>query len=220
MPLPMIQNVYKTENFWRVSAADIINLTIRSKSFDEVVIDLGTGDGRFTYAKAREVANTLVIGIDPSHTQLKTYSKKANRDKLENVLFVVGAVENLPNELEGVATQVFINFPWGSLLGGIAQADPKVISAISKLVDKKGSLEITFGYSQEAEPSETKRLGLDLLNKEMIETKVIPEFKKNLLQLERFTQMTKDDIFEIDSSWAKKLSFGQSRDIFKLSFKK
>lgn len=187
-------------------------------SYETVIIDLGTGDGRFVYKTAKENPNKLVIGIDPSQKQLEIYSRKCNKEKLENALFVLGSVENLPTELEGIAEIVYINFPWGSLLGGIAGADEKVTENISSLVKTGGKLDVTFGYSQDAEPSEVKRLGLDNLTLDTIETEIVPEFEKNGLSLQQLYALRKEDMFKISSSWGKKLTFGQDRAVFRMVF--
>jgi len=184
--------------------------------YDKVILDMGTGDGRFVYKTAEENPQALVIGVDPSQKQLQTYSKKVNREKLENALFVVGSIEVLPKELKGISDEVFINFPWGSLLGGISNSDEKIIKNISSLVKEGGKLEITFGYSQDAEPAEVKRLKLDQLTEENIKSEIIPEFEKNELKLSHLSSLQKEEYFKLESSWGKKLTFGQERKIFKL----
>lgn len=190
------------------------------RGYEEVVIDLGTGDGRFVFAYARENPNSFIIGIDPNQRQMSIYSKKVNKEKLTNAFFIVGSVEKLPKRLNGIANKVYVNFPWGSLLGGIVNADPTVLKNISSLLKPKGELEITFGYSQDSEPSEVKRLGLDNLDQTKLKDVIIPGFEKLELNLIQSTNLEKKGIFEIDSSWGKKLSFGQERKIFKLLFTK
>lgn len=204
----------KTEE---LNKTDLDSLTNKYK---KVILDLGTGDGRFVYKTAKDSPNNLVIGVDPSQKQLETYSKRARKDKLENAFFVLGSVELLPKELIGVADLVYIHFPWGSLLGGISRADNKVIKSISSLVKSGGKLEMIFGYSQEAEPSEAKRLELDQLNEEKIRDEIVPEFEKNNLHLSQLSTLRKEEYFKVDSSWGKKLTFGQEREIFKLILNK
>ena len=111
-----------------------------ARRYKEVVVDLGTGDGRFVFSYARENPNSFVIGVDPSHKQMSIYSKKVNKEKLENAIFVVGSVEKLPEMLNKTADRVFVNFPWGSLLGGIANAESDIVKNISGLLKKGGRL--------------------------------------------------------------------------------
>lgn len=204
----------KTEEINKKSFKNLI------RTSQEIVIDLGTGDGRFVYAYARENPNSFVIGIDPNQKQMSIFSKKVNKERLENTLFAVGSIEKIPERLKEIADKVYVNFPWGSLLGGIATSKSSIIKNISSLLKPKGILEIIFGYSQEAESSEVKRLGLNNLDLQKIETEIIPIFEKNNLKSIQTSILKKSDIFEIDSSWGKKLSFGNTREMFHLTFSK
>ena len=191
-----------------------------STKFKSVVVDLGTGDGRFAYKMAREDPTALVIGLDPSKKQLENFSKKANKEKLTNILYVIGSIEMLPEELAGVADKVYINFPWGSLLAGIANASGQTIEDVSSLIKPGGGLEIIFGYSQSADPSEVERLGLSDLSAKKVKGEVIPEFERRGFGVVEVQELGKEEVFEISSTWGKKLSFGQKRKIFRLVFNK
>ncbi len=91
------------------------------------MIDLGTGDGRFVYQSARRNPHKFYIGIDAEARALEKISEKIHRKPqkggLRNVMFVQAAVEDLPSELDGVADELHIHFPWGSLLGAVASGD-------------------------------------------------------------------------------------------------
>ena len=64
-----------------------------------VIVDIGTGDGRFVYQSARENPNKFYIGIEPNVRPLEKISEKIHRkpDKggAPNVLFIQAAVEDL-----------------------------------------------------------------------------------------------------------------------------
>ena len=83
------------------------------------MIDIGTGDGLFVYECARANPNKFYIGIDPNPRPLEKVSKKIHRNPakggLPNVLFLQAAIEDLPSELDEVADELHIHFPWGSL---------------------------------------------------------------------------------------------------------
>ncbi len=200
-----------------ISKEEILN---KLENYNKVVIDIGTGDGRFVHKNALLNKDTFYIGIDPSETQLKDYSKKSVRNKLENVLYAVGSIELIPEELENLANKVVINFPWGSLLGGIAKAEENIVQNIAKILKSGGMLEMTFGYSEKAEPSETERLELKEFSLDTLEKDVVKSFEENGFKLQFIEQLEKDEIFEIESSWAKRLKFGQERKIFQLLFVK
>jgi len=192
--------------------------TILSK-FGNTEIDLGTGNGRYVYKKALENPETLYIGMDPIEKQLRKYSRKALRKKLENVLFVLGSAENIPQELTETADKVTIILPWGSLLEAVAKFNPKIIEAIKNLIKPKGTLLLVFGYNLLEEPSETKRLGLEELNADYIKTELIPRYENAGFEVLSFKELTKNELKEINTSWSKKLSSGKPRSIFYLKFK-
>lgn len=193
-----------------------------------VHIDLGTGDGRYVFKKALENKDTFYIGVDPSRRQLEIYAKKANKAKLKNCLFVLGSIEMFPVELFGIATNVSIILPWGSLLGGIVQTNNDVINTIRALfVDAffqgisdsvECRLDIIFGYSQNTEPKEVARLGLNHLNIEHISSVIVPAFENVGFTKSLVRDIKKDELFDFETTWSKKLTFGQDRPLFHLVF--
>jgi 16S rRNA (adenine(1408)-N(1))-methyltransferase len=64
---------------------------------------------------ARDPAE-LVVAVDASAAALGAGFSQAARRRLHNVLFVLAAAEDLPEELDGSADEVRVQFPWGSLL--------------------------------------------------------------------------------------------------------
>jgi 16S rRNA (adenine(1408)-N(1))-methyltransferase len=188
--------------------------------YSYVVVDMGTGDGRFVYKSAISNPNTLFIGIDPSEKQLQIYSKKALRSKLNNALFVVGSIENLPINTQGFADKLNTNLPWGTLLMNVVKPTKETISKLYSLLKKDGEIDITFGYTPELEPSETKRLDLPVIGNELIKDNIIPLFESCNLVLQDYKELSKKELIDIETTWAKKLNFGKDRKIYYLSFKK
>jgi 16S rRNA (adenine(1408)-N(1))-methyltransferase len=92
-----------------------------------IIVDIGTGDGEFVYKIAKENPDRFIIGIEPHHQGLEKISarvyKKPARGGLKNALFILSNIEEMPAELDGIANQVFINFPWAGLLKGLLLAD-------------------------------------------------------------------------------------------------
>ena len=197
-----------------------MNLDEIQKNYERIELDLGTGDGRFVYKKALKNPETFYIGIDPSHKQLKIYSKKAVRKKLENVLFLRGSAESLPKNLNSFVSTLYIILPWGSLLQYIATPNTQILKNIIDLLKHKGILEIIFGYVQEREPTETARLGLGILDSVYIENILIPKYGELDLVLEKSNTLTKKELREFESTWSKKLGFGKERPLFHLKFRK
>ena len=102
-----------------------------------VTIDVGTGDGAFAYRYALAHPERFVVGIDPVRENMREYSAKAagkpTRGGLGNVLYVVASVEQTPPELEGIASELFVNLPWGSLMRGIILGESVVLDGLALL---------------------------------------------------------------------------------------
>ena len=190
----------------------------KTKVFESVVVDLGTGDGRFVYKNALENPQDFYIGIDPSEKQLQIFSKKAVRRKLTNVLFVVGSVEILPNELETIANKVYINLPWGTLLQQVIVPTTKNLKNIKQILKTGGNLELVLGYDKEFEPSETKRLELPEISEKLILDSMLPIYQSVGFNLVELIHLEQDELKQIETTWGKKLSFGNKRNIFRIIF--
>lgn len=196
-----------------ITKEEMLKKTLQFKSTH---IDFGTGDGRYVYKKALKNPDTFYIGVDPSAKQLEIYSKKANKDKLENVLFVVGSIEVFPQEIIGVANSLSVILPWGSLLKQIVNADFESIKKLCSCVKKPGEIEIILGYHKELEPSEVARLELQELNEDYIKQNLIPVFFNLGYTDVSVSQMQKQVLQDFETTWSKKLTFGQDRPIFRI----
>jgi 16S rRNA (adenine(1408)-N(1))-methyltransferase len=96
-----------------------------------VIVDIGTGDGRYVYRSARANPDKFYIGIDVERKALEKVSERIHRKPekggLSNVLFVQAPAEDLPTELNHTADEIHIHFPWGSLLRAVAAGDEGVL---------------------------------------------------------------------------------------------
>jgi 16S rRNA (adenine(1408)-N(1))-methyltransferase len=81
----------------------------------QVVLDVGTGDGKHALALARRRPDQLIVGLDAAKDNLR---KVSGRTDTPNLLFVWAAAEQLPAELAGIG-ELHVLMPWGSLLRGM-----------------------------------------------------------------------------------------------------
>lgn len=190
--------------------------------YNEIIIDIGTGDGRFIYKQAQKNPTKFYIGIDPSQKQLEIYSKKANKKRLNNILFIWTPVEQLPSELQNLAKSIYIILPWGTLLQHLIIPNTKVLKNIAKLFDKntktKNNLEIVLGYSSQTEPTETQRLQLPQINQQQLKNNLIKELESLNFTLVELKELQKEELNTLNSSWSKKLSYGSDRPIYSIKF--
>jgi 16S rRNA (adenine(1408)-N(1))-methyltransferase len=209
--------VIKGNKVIEYSAAE---LTEACLSFDKIEIDIGTGDGRYIYKNALRSPNTFFIGIDPNQKQLEMYSKKALKNKITNISFVLNSIENLQEDFNGIADVVTINLPWGSLLQAIALPNETIITKFSTMLKTNGILKIIFGYTQETEPGEVNRLGLSIIDLNYINKAIGPAFQQQRLKLTNAHLVQKSELKNFESTWSKKLSFGKDRPIYYIELSK
>ena len=178
-----------------------------------IVIDIGTGDGAFVYQSARRNADRLYIGIDPSPRPLARISEKIHRRPekggLSNVLFIRAAVEDLPTELDGLADEVHVHFPWGSLLRAVAAGEEVPLRNIRRICAPGASLEVVIALDAERDSSEIKRLGLEPLTTQFVESVLVPRYQAAGFEVSENGAMPSSDWPKFHTSWAGRLK-GQS----------
>src|SRR4030095_12209095 len=100
----------------------------------------------FVYQSARRNRQKFYIGIDANPRPLEKISEKIHRKPekggLPNVLFLQAAVEDLPAELGGVADEIHVHFPWGSLLRAMATGEVAVLCNLRRLCVPGALLEV------------------------------------------------------------------------------
>lgn len=187
-----------------------------------IVIDIGTGDGRFVSASARSDPNKFFIGIDANASALEKPSMKATRKPakggLPNAMFIQAAVEDLPDELNGVADEIHIHFPWGSLLSAVTVGVPGVLSSLRRIAADGCILEIVMGIDPERDKTEIDRLGIPALTEEYLSSRLIPEFESRGFRLLRHGVLKESEWSKLETSWARKLGGRSARRVTYLVF--
>lgn len=181
------------------------------------MLDIGTGDGRFVSAQARENPNKFFIGIDANAKPLEKISMKATRKPskggLPNVLFLQAAVENLPEELNGVADEIHIHFPWGSLLRAVALGNEEILHSLHRIAAPECLLEIIIGIDLERDRAEIERLEIPALTIEYLETVLIPKYEAAGFEVLEKGVLNQSEWSRLETSWARKLQGNESRKV-------
>jgi 16S rRNA (adenine(1408)-N(1))-methyltransferase len=181
------------------------------------VIDIGTGDGLFVYQCAREHPRKFYIGIDANPRPLEKISEKIHRKPskggLSNVIFIQAAVEDLPTELDAVANEVHIHFPWGSLLRGVATGDQAVLSNLRRICSQGALLEVVIGLDPERDRSEIERLGLPVLSTAFIDSVLFPKYSDAGFEIFEQGVLSPTEWPGLQTSWAKRLQGNVGRSV-------
>jgi len=199
-----------------------INIKDVISGYSKVAVDVGTGDGRFAYKKARENPDTFYIGIDPAAENMMEFAakimKKPSKGGLNNVMYVVSGIEDLPTELYGIANKITVNLPWGSLLEGVAKGNSTVLDRLVSLAaHPEASLDMCFSYSILIEAGEMNRRELPELSTDYLKESLIPIYKQKGIKINELNTIDNDELIGYGTQWAKRLGFGRARDIYRIS---
>lgn len=195
-----------------------LDLREMASGYSSVIVDLGTGDGRFVYKMAREQPGNLFIGVDSAAENMMEYSakaiKKAARGGAANAVYVVASAEDLPAEMSGIADKIFVILPWGSLLEGIIKGSKEILGGIARAARPGADLELFFTYSHLHEEGEIGRRELPGLSLEYIESTMTPLYRDLGIALGQKEIITNEELRKYETHWARKLGFGKNRDVF------
>ena len=175
---------------------DSTGLTDRRASYKRIILDLGTGDGRYARTLAESRPNCFVIGLDACRENLRENSQV----KLKNLLFVIASAQDLPRELDGLVSHITINFPWGSLLASLLSADTKLMRGLKSVSRQGASLHLRLNGAAMAEAGKTLESGTDRIYFNLLQAG---------WQLEQPVLMDASALKKFPSTWAKRLAFGR-----------
>ncbi len=184
-----------------------------------VVIDLGTGDGRFVYTLARADPERLYVGIDPVAENMREYAVRASRKPAKggapNVLFVVASAEEPPQELYGVAAEVHVNLPWGSLLRGIVLGDERVLGGIRALAMPGARIEILVNASIFTGAASLEVRDLPELTPAYVET-LAPRYAAAGITIVDAALVEDIELKRLPTTWARRLGHGREPRTFRI----
>jgi 16S rRNA (adenine(1408)-N(1))-methyltransferase len=172
--------------------------------YQETIVDLGAGDGRFVRALAQRNPRLGAIGVDLCAANLRAASRAAG----QNALIVVADALALPAELHGMATRVTINFPWGSLLRGLLTGHAGLLAGLHALSNGETHLEILLNAGALAEEGWTLETGGDQVMTALINA----GFRIGATSL-----LGPPELRHWPTTWAKRLAFGRDPRAIRLS---
>jgi len=201
----------------KIVEVDGAALREEASSFDRVVVDLGAGDGRFAYRLARAHPAWFCVSVDANADGMAERSyragRKASRGGITNVRFIRAAVERLPAALDGLADEITVLYPWGSLLKAVIRPHPELIGCIARL-GKPGAL-LRVRINASAMSDGAIGAGLDThmpTDGEMI-ARLLPAYAGAGI---RIIARRADDPDEVQTSWGRRLHHGDARPVIAL----
>jgi 16S rRNA (adenine(1408)-N(1))-methyltransferase len=197
---------------------DDLSLREMASGYASVVVDLGTGDGRFVYKMARQYPNKLFIGVDAAAENMMEYSlralKKPDKGGAANAVYLAASAEDLPPQLDGLAHEIYVILPWGSLLEGIVKGGRAVLDGLARIARPGAVLDLFFTYSHLHEEGEISKRELPGLSLAYIEDTLTPLYRECGIVLSEKEIIGNEELRLYETHWARKLGFGKSRTVF------
>ena len=194
----------------QIAEIDAAALAAMIAPFPGVTIDVGAGDGRFAYRYAAAHPGRFVIGIDPVAENLRELSaktaRKPERGGLPNVLYVVASIEHVPAELRGVADEIFVTLPWGSLMRGIILGDGAMLGALASLARDGAALRIVLNTRIFDDPVPLDVRDLPDVTPDYVRETLALALTRHGIAVTETRYMDADEVAAIDTTWAKRLS--------------
>ena len=163
--------------------------------YDSAHLDIGTGDGRFVLHTAQANPHRFVIGLDACRENLRDTSRRAP----DNALFVIANACAMPPELRGVASHITINFPWGSLLTGLLDADPALLSGLMAVALPSTIVDVRLNGGALAEAGWPLEAGAAHIREVLA---------AHGLRMKRPVTLDSGDLRAYPTTWAKRLAYG------------
>jgi len=179
-----------------ITTDELNELAAHIANYPDVLIDLGTGDGRFVLHTARAHPARYVIGIDACRDNLYAASRHAPN----NALFLIANICTMPAGLVRLASAITINFPWGTLLAGLLDDGSPLLATLARLARPGATLHIRLnggalaeaGYSLEAGGEQVRRLA-----------------RRAGFHVAAPLPLVAGDLRAYPTTWAKRLAFGR-----------
>jgi 16S rRNA (adenine(1408)-N(1))-methyltransferase len=176
--------------------------------YRRVVVDLGAGDGRFAYRLARASPSWLVIAVDANPAGMREISRRAcckpSRGGAPNVRFVRAAAGALPGGLDGIADEILILYPWGSLLRAVIVPDVTMLRGIARLGKPGASVHVRVNALALGDSELAAGPGRPAQDHEDSRERLASAYKTAGLQVVRWTWEPGGP----PTSWGKRLSHG------------
>lgn len=160
------------------------------------------------------------IGIDANPRPLEKISekiyRKAAKGGLPNVLFAQSAVETLPSELNGIASEIHVNLPWGSLLRAVVAGDETILKHLRRACSPAARLKVMVSLDLAKDGAEMGRLGVPHLSLAYVDQMLKQEYRNAGFEIAAMRQLNSSSLADLETSWAKRLRQNANRSFIEI----
>lgn len=180
--------------------------------YERLIVDVGTGDGRYPYRLAAADPSALYVGCDPVAENMADVAarsrRKPARGGVANLLLVVAEVEQPPAELRGRAAEVWCVLPWGRLMEGLVVGDPTVLNGLRAFAQPGAPIRILLnaGVWDTSTPRHVEPL--PEITDERIDGVLTPAYADAGIRVTSHGDAPSDRVRQLGSTWAGRLTHG------------
>jgi 16S rRNA (adenine(1408)-N(1))-methyltransferase len=132
-------------------------------------------------------------------------------------LFVQAAVEKLPREFDGIASELSVQFPWGSLLQGVIRGEQQVLENLRRLCSPTASLRIIFGIDKDRDQVELHRLSLPYVSVEYLEGVLANLYSGVGFEGFHSRLLAPEESAQLNTTWARRLRNSNKRQVYEIT---
>lgn len=174
-----------------------------------MVVDIGTGAGSAVLRRAAREPETLFLALDADASAMADASRRAARPSRKggraNVIFLVAAAQELPGALCGIADELTVILPWGSLLAAVL--DPRRDTFAGLVAAVKSGGELTVLVSAQERDQIAGSATLD----ERAASQLAAAYERCGLAVIELRPATREDVERYSSGWGRRLGIPDRR---------
>jgi 16S rRNA (adenine(1408)-N(1))-methyltransferase len=152
-----------------------------------------------------------VLGLDAVadnlHQASRLAARKPQRGGSANALFGRMALEQAPGEVHGLADELTVLLPWGSLLRAVARPEPAGLLRLRALCKPTARVRIVFGYDPGPDRATIQVLGLPALDDPARFARLEADYRALGLEIS-VRPCSARDLAALPTTWAQKLAQG------------
>ena len=173
-----------------------------------VLLDVGAGDGRFVRQMALSHPGWYAIGVDLCRDNLRDTSR-ADRHAPDNALYLIADALALPEALANCATQITINFPWGSLLTGLLEGHAGLLAGLARSAQRPDAT-IEVRLNLEALAGASGASGANAGHAEACAAQIRRHLRAAGFEMARPRPLDAAALKDCPTTWAHRLAFGRN----------
>lgn len=118
--------------------------------------------------------------------------------------------------MNGIAAEVTVQFPWGSLLRGVAGAEESVLNNLRRVCLPGAQLAVILALDPDRDRLEWERLGLENISLDYLERVLAAKYRKAGFRILQAEELSGSELSKLNSSWARRLHRSPSRSFLRI----